>query len=175
MGFLGGIMVRNPLAKAGDIIGAGLIPGLGRFPEGGNGNWLQYSCLENPIDRGAWRATAHKVAKSWKWLKWLSMQHANESRVLVMFSTFQALFYHFLGSRNACYCLEDLITSDRWKIDSPWCSGSAFGKTFTVWTRIDWNVYWWEGFINWLIVSGIYKYERNSNCNDRVGWCSQKR
>ena len=38
MGFLGGIMVRNPLAKAGDIIGAGLIPGLGRFPEGGNGN-----------------------------------------------------------------------------------------------------------------------------------------
>ena len=66
MGFLGGIMVRNPLAKAGDIIGAGLIPGLGRFPEGGNGNRLQYSCLENPIDRGAWRATAHKVAKSWK-------------------------------------------------------------------------------------------------------------
>ena len=66
MGFLGGIMVRNPLAKAGDIISAGLIPGLGRFPEGGNGNRLQYSCLENPIDRGAWRATAHKVAKSWK-------------------------------------------------------------------------------------------------------------
>ena len=65
MGFLGSVMVRNPLANAGDVTGTGLIPGLGIFPEGGYGNRLQYSCLENPIDRGAWRATAHKVAKSW--------------------------------------------------------------------------------------------------------------
>ena len=43
----------------------GLNPGLGRFPEGGNGNPFQYSCLENPMDRGAWQATVHGVTKSW--------------------------------------------------------------------------------------------------------------
>ena len=43
----------------------GLIPGLGRFPGEGNGNPLQYSCLENPMDRGAWQDTVHRVAKSW--------------------------------------------------------------------------------------------------------------
>ena len=43
----------------------GSIPGSGRSPEEGNGNPLQYSCLENPMDRGAWRATVHGVAKSW--------------------------------------------------------------------------------------------------------------
>ena len=47
--------------NAGDI---GSIPGSGRFPRGRNGNSLQYSCLENPMDRGAWRATVHRVAKS---------------------------------------------------------------------------------------------------------------
>ena len=45
--------------------GAGLIPGLGRSPGEGNGYPLQYSCLENPIDRGAWWAIVHKVAESW--------------------------------------------------------------------------------------------------------------
>ena len=48
--------------NAGD---PGSIPGLGRSPGEGNGNPLQYSCLENPMDRGAWRATVHGVAKSW--------------------------------------------------------------------------------------------------------------
>ena len=49
-------MVKNPPANTGDL---GLIPGSGTFPEEGNGNPLQYSCLENPMDRGAWRATVH--------------------------------------------------------------------------------------------------------------------
>ena len=53
--------VKNPPANAAD---AGLIPGLGRFPGVGNGFPLQYSCLENPMDRGAWRATVQRVAKS---------------------------------------------------------------------------------------------------------------
>ena len=47
----------------------GSVPGLGRFPGGGNGNPLQYSCLENPKDKGAWYAIAHRVAKSRTWLK----------------------------------------------------------------------------------------------------------
>ena len=53
-------MVKNPLANAGDV---GSIPGLGRSPEEGNGNLLQYSCLGNPMDRAAWRATAHWTVK----------------------------------------------------------------------------------------------------------------
>ena len=54
-------VVKNAPANAGDITDAGLIPGLGRSPGEGNGNPLQYSCLENPIDRGAW--TVHRVTR----------------------------------------------------------------------------------------------------------------
>jgi len=63
--FPGGAVLKNPPANAGDAGDVGLILGLGRFPGGGNGNPLQYSCLENPMDRGAWQATVHRVAKSW--------------------------------------------------------------------------------------------------------------
>ena len=58
-------MVKNPLANAGDIRDAGSIPGSGRSPGGGHGTPLQYSCLENPMDRGAWLATVHGVTESW--------------------------------------------------------------------------------------------------------------
>ena len=60
-GFPGGSTVKNPPANAGDM---GSIPGSGRSPGGGNDNPLQYSCLGNPMDRGAWLATVHGVAKS---------------------------------------------------------------------------------------------------------------
>ena len=60
LGFPGGSVVKNLPANAGDM---GLIPGLGRSPEEGNGNQLQYSCLGNPIDRGAWWVTVHRGAK----------------------------------------------------------------------------------------------------------------
>ena len=57
-------MVKNPSANARDVRDAGLIPGSGKSPGGGNGNWPQYSCLENSMDRGAWWATVHGAAKS---------------------------------------------------------------------------------------------------------------
>ena len=60
MGFPGGSVVKNLPAKAGD---AGSIPGSGRSPGEGNGNPLQYSCLENPRERGAWGALVHGVAE----------------------------------------------------------------------------------------------------------------
>ena len=60
-GFPGGSVVMNPFANAGDL---GSILGLGRSPGEGSGNPLQYSCLENPMDRGAWQSTVHGVAKS---------------------------------------------------------------------------------------------------------------
>ena len=55
-------MEKNPLARAGDVRDVGSIPGLGRSPGGGHGNPLQYSCLENPMDRGAWLAMVLRVA-----------------------------------------------------------------------------------------------------------------
>ena len=62
-GFPGGSVVRNLPANAGDTGNGGLIPGLGGSPGEGNDNLLWYSCLENPMDRGAWWATVHGVAK----------------------------------------------------------------------------------------------------------------
>ena len=63
-GFLGNSMIKNLLANAGDIRDAESIPGWGRYLGGGHGNPLQYSCLENPMNRGACQATVHGVAKS---------------------------------------------------------------------------------------------------------------
>ena len=57
-------VVKNPPANAGDSRDTGSIPGSGRSPGEGNGNPLQYSCLENPMDRGAWQATVYEVPKS---------------------------------------------------------------------------------------------------------------
>ena len=62
--FPGGSVVKNPPANAGDVKDTGSIAGSGRYPGIGRGNPLQYSCLENPTDRGAWQAAVHRVAQS---------------------------------------------------------------------------------------------------------------
>ena len=73
-GFPGGLVVKNPLARARDSRDGSLIPELGRSPGGGNGKLLQYSCQgariseRREMGRGAWRATVYGVAKSWIWL-----------------------------------------------------------------------------------------------------------
>ena len=66
------LVVKNLSVNAGDARDMGSLPGLGRFPAGGNGNPLQYSCLENPMDRGAWRAVVSGVKRSHTRLKQLS-------------------------------------------------------------------------------------------------------
>ena len=63
------LVVKNLPASAGDTREVDSFPGSGRAPEEGNGNSLQYSCLENPMDREAWQATAHRIAKSQTKLK----------------------------------------------------------------------------------------------------------
>ena len=68
------LVIKNPPANAGDVRDAGSIPGLGRYLGGGNGNSLQYSSLENPMDRGTWRTMVHRVTNSWTQLKGLSMR-----------------------------------------------------------------------------------------------------
>ena len=74
-------MVKNPSANTGDIRDVGSIPGLGRSPGGRNGNPLQYSGLENPLDREAWRATVYRVAKSQTQLKRLSTHGFSSNHV----------------------------------------------------------------------------------------------
>ena len=69
-------MVKNPSANAGDIRDVGSIPMSGVCPGGGHGKPLQYSCLKNPVDRGAWQATIHSVSKSWTQLSDLASTHA---------------------------------------------------------------------------------------------------
>ena len=74
-------VVKKPPANAGDLRDVGLIPGLGRSPGKGNDNPLQYPCLENPMDRGAWQASAHSVAKSQTRLKWFNMYTCTQTQV----------------------------------------------------------------------------------------------
>ena len=70
-------VVKNPPANAGDIRDAGSITQSGKSPGGGHGNPLQYSCLENAMDRGPWQATVYMVTKSWTGLSQLSTaQHS---------------------------------------------------------------------------------------------------
>ena len=77
------LVTKNPIANAGDTRDLGLIPGWRRSPGGGHGNPLQDSCLENPMDQGAWWATVHRVAKSQTQLKRL---HANMHFFVCFFS-----------------------------------------------------------------------------------------
>ena len=63
------LVVENLPANAGDTEDSGSIPGSGKSPGGGHGKPLQYSCLENPLHRGAWRVTVYRVAESWTRLK----------------------------------------------------------------------------------------------------------
>ena len=91
------LVVNNPLANTGDVRDSGSIPGSGWSPGGKHGGPLQYSCLENAIERGAWQTTVHRVAQSQTWLKGLSIHawavsykgHQNE----------EAIFINWLGSQ----------------------------------------------------------------------------
>ena len=76
-GFLGDTVVKNLLANAGDTRDVSSVSGSGRSPRIENGNPLQYSCLENSMDRGAWRAIVHGIAKSWTRLSGHAVAAAN--------------------------------------------------------------------------------------------------
>ena len=95
------LVVKNPSVNAGDIRDVVLIPGLGRFPGGGHGKPLQYSFLENTMDRGAWWAMVRRVAKSRTRLKRLSM-HAR----CLMQSGFLFLS-SFLAVLGLCYSMQE--------------------------------------------------------------------
>ena len=77
------LVVKNPPANPGDARDADSIPGLGRSPGGGNGNPFQDSCLGKPMDRGAWWAIVHRVAKSQTWQSNLAHMHADWASEIV--------------------------------------------------------------------------------------------
>ena len=93
------LVVKNLPANAGD---AGSIPGLGRYPGVGNGNPLQYSCLANSMDREAWRATVHGVAKSWTLL---------EHRGIIFLYLLFLCFYSYLQTDLAFSMIGDPFPS----------------------------------------------------------------
>ena len=82
------LVVKNPPANAGDVRDLGLIPGSGRFPGGGHGNPLQYSCLENPTGGGIWWATVPGVSNSWTQLKQLSTQTYSNITIIYLSELF---------------------------------------------------------------------------------------
>ena len=73
------LVVKNPPANIGDVRDVGSIPGSGRSPGRGHGNPLQYFCLKNPMDRGAWWATVHGIAKSWTRLSTHTHTHTTQA------------------------------------------------------------------------------------------------
>ena len=93
-------VVKNTPANVGEVRDSGLIPGLGRSPGGGHDNPLQYSCLDNPMDGGAWWATVHRDTKSQTRLKQLSSKHTHG-------------FYHTIKIKDECGCKLELSNSDR--------------------------------------------------------------
>ena len=91
------LVVKNLPANAEDIRDAGLIPGLGRSPGEGNGNPFQYSCLDNPMDRGAWRATVYGVTKRWTRLKQLSTHIHHLCMYVFIMHIYMDLFIIYLS------------------------------------------------------------------------------
>ena len=91
------LVVKNLPASAGDVKDVNSIPGSGKSPGGWYGSPLQYSCLEDSMDGGAWQATVHGVTKSRTQLKWLNMhEHLNKIKMLnLILCTFTTIFLNY--------------------------------------------------------------------------------
>ena len=97
-GFPGGSEVKASARNVGDL---GSIPGLGKSPGEGNGHPLQYSCLENPMDRGAWWATVHGVAKSQTRLSDFTSPH---HLIIIISEQKKILFFNIVKMVNSILC-----------------------------------------------------------------------
>ena len=98
------LVVKNLPDNAWDTNDEGLIPESGRSPGEGNGNPIQYPCLENPMDRGTWQATDPGVAKSWTGLKWLSMHALSLKNFQSLIIELNETMFLILGI--ACFYLQ---------------------------------------------------------------------
>ena len=120
MGFPGSTSGEEPNAR--DVRDAGSIPGSGRSLGGGYGNLLQYSCLENPMDRGGWQAAVHRVSQSQTQLKQLSMHTCTFYRYLLSTS---GIIYHFIH----CFLIVWSVFSVSLLIFSVWMVYSLLQKS----------------------------------------------
>ena len=135
------LVVNNSPTNAGDLRDSGLIPGLWRSPGGGHGNLLQYSCLENPMDRGAWRATVHGVAQSQTRLKWLSIHAGTGSvalglvicQVWVLFFSPNAIENGISEKKVSTHYEEVLAVVTRWEMTQNRDKGMYLGDIELAW------------------------------------------
>ena len=116
------LVVKNPPANVGDVKDVGSIPGSGRSPEGGHSNPFQYSCLENPIDRGPWWATGHMVTKSQTRLKELNTRTHSHTHTYIW------LLWELGDKESACQCRRCGFNLWSWKI--PWTRKSQSTLVF---------------------------------------------
>ena len=100
------LVVKNLPANAGDTRDACSIPRLGRFPGEGHGNPHQYSCLDNPMDRGAWQATVYRVAQSQTRLKWLSI---GQYSIVYMYHSF--FIHSSVDAHLGCFHVLAIVSS----------------------------------------------------------------
>ena len=157
------LVVKNPPANAGDIRDAGLIPGSGRSPGGGRGSPLQCSCLENPMDRGAWWATVHWVIKNWTWLKQLST-HAH---TVFLYSTSRS----HAQSRNSDMNVESKHMNVK-RERGDWMN-REMGLTYIHYDGID--IYTLLILcIKWIINENLLCSSRNSTQRSVVTWMERK-
>ena len=120
LGFPGGASGNEPSCQCRRLE-TNWIPGLGRSLGGGDGNPLQNTCLENPMKDRAWQATVHRVAKSWKWMKWLYM-HAHEDLIKSIWwkNSRRVWLWGYLG--------EECSRQRKWKIQRSWCRSWLEGQ-----------------------------------------------
>ena len=116
-------VVKNLPAKARDPRDMGLIPGLGRSPEGEHGSPLQISWLENPMNRGAWQATVHRITKSQTRLKQLSMHACRREKQGSVFTSFFPSVNPLLVSHSDRQALAVLNNRGAWSLPLGFCAG----------------------------------------------------
>ena len=109
---LSGASGKDPPARAGDIKWSRVW----KVPGGGQGNSLEYSCLENPLDWGAWGATVHRVTKSWTQLKWLNTKHTAYIRTILIFTSILSLWWCPDNSSNKIFLYDFERTSRIYQI-----------------------------------------------------------
>ena len=148
-------MVKNPPANAGDTRDVGSISESGRSPGVGNSNLLQYSCLENSMNRGAWWATIHGIAKSWTWLSdWglSTINHSVEKSWLVRAYQVKSAPGNILDQSNTPLTRASLLAQTVKRLPAMWEIGvRSLGhednlekEMATHCSTLAWNIPWME-------------------------------
>ena len=182
VGFPGGSVVKNLPANAGDM---GSVPGWGRSPGGGHGNPLQYACLRNPTDWGAWRAIAHRDTKSCTQPKWLTMHtcrlHGGKVTVLLTWVWCDSIWSQLWWGKNwwwISYVNFRKETADKTQSIKQCLKvmpHDQWGGVRFIGMRAPWMIYMsdkkWNIFLRWVHVD-VWMYETKTS--GKVRWGTRK-